>query len=228
MESKVIFRDYQEQQAQDHNDLQEFSERSFDHLVHDAVTADRRYAGFTCVKTGQTEVQIQPGRMYDVLGAVYALNTTTVQSMVTYLAACYQRYVLLTAVGTDIETDIEERDYLIDVTTGATEPRAVATTRSRAAVLSFTQGVESADPQKPAVPVSHVPIAYILLDPTQVVSIEMVLDTGSHRLTISICALTISKSLWLRLGLRSPRWPATSRPCRMRCAISAPSVRSSW
>ena len=82
MESRVIFRDYQEQQAQDHNDLQIFAERSFDHLVLDAVTSERRYAGFTCVKTGQVEVQISPGRMYDALGAIYAVNSTTTQSMV--------------------------------------------------------------------------------------------------------------------------------------------------
>ena len=174
MESKVIFRDYQEQQAQDHNDLQEFTERTFDHLVLDAVTAERRFAGFQVVKTGQAEVQISPGRMYDVLGAIYALNTTTTQSMISYLAAAHRRYLLLSAVGSDIETDIEERDYLIDVTTGATEPRAVATTRSRAAVLSFTAGTESGDPIKPAVPVAHVAIAYLLLDTTQIISIEMV------------------------------------------------------
>src|SRR5262245_48215686 len=93
--------------------------------------------------------------------------------MVAYLAAAYKRYVLLTALGSEIETDIEERDYLVDVTTGATEPRAVATTRSRAAVLAWTQGVESADPQKPAVPVGHVAIAYILCDTTQVILVEM-------------------------------------------------------
>lgn len=175
MESKVIFRDYQEQQAQDHNDLQDFTERSFDHLTLDAVSNNMRlFAGFGVTKTGQVEVQIQPGRFYDVLGVIYALNTTTVQSMVSYLATAFSRYMLLTSTGTDVETDIEERDYLVDVTTGATEPRAVATTRSRAAVLAWTTGTESGDPQKPAVPVGHVAIAYIKLDTTQVVSIEMV------------------------------------------------------
>jgi hypothetical protein len=176
VESTVIFRDYQEQQAQDHNDLQGYAQRSFDHIVLDAVTADRRYAGFVTTKTGQTEVQVTPGRMYDLLGVVYNLSTTTTLSMVSYLAPAYQRYLLLSAVGTEVETDIEERDYLTDVTSGATEPRSVATTLARAAVLTLTQGNASADPQKPAVPVSQVAIAYILLDTTQVVSVEMVED----------------------------------------------------
>jgi hypothetical protein len=194
MESRVIFRDYQEQQAQDHNDLQVFTQRSFDHLTLDAVTAERRYAGFTCIKSGQAEVEIQPGRMYDVLGVVYALNSTTTQSMVSYLTNTFERYMLLTAVGNDVETDIEERDYLIDVTTGATEPRAVATTRSRIAVLTWTQGVEAAEPSKPAVPFGHVAIAYIRCDVTQVVSVEMVesnrvTSTDSLDLRVDACEL---------------------------------------
>jgi hypothetical protein len=170
----VIFRDYQEQQAQDHNDLQDYVRRSLDHLVRDAVTYERRFAGFNITKTGQTEVQIEPGRFYDVLGVVYALNsTTTTQSMVSNLAAAYKRWVLVTAVGTDVETDVEERDYLIDVNTGATEPRAVATTSARQAVLTFTPGTESADPIIPSIPLGHVAVGYILLDTTQIVSVLM-------------------------------------------------------
>jgi hypothetical protein len=95
MENQIIFRDYQEQQAQDHNDLQDYVRRSLDHLVRDAVTAERRFAGFNITKTGQTEVQIEPGRFYDVLGMVYALNSTTTQSMVSYLPSAFQRWVLV-------------------------------------------------------------------------------------------------------------------------------------
>lgn len=173
MESEILFRDYQEQQAQDHNDLQGYVRQSIDHVVYDGITSIRRYAGFNTVKTGQAEVQIAPGRFYDLLGAVYSVLTTTTQSMLQYLAGEEQRWMLLTVVGTEVETDIEERDYLIDVTSGATEPRAVATVKSRSAVLTWTQGVESADPQVPAVPVGHVAVTKILLDPTQVVSVTM-------------------------------------------------------
>jgi hypothetical protein len=174
VESQVIFRDYQEQQAQDHNDLQDYARRSLDHLVLDAVTAERRYAGFNVTKTGQTEIQIEPGRMYDVLGVVHARNTTTTQSMVSYLASALRRYVLLTAVGQEVETDVEERDFIIDANTGATEPRAISTTSARTAVLTFTAGTESGDPVVPATPVGQVAIAQILVDPTQVVSVTMI------------------------------------------------------
>src|SRR5262245_55288747 len=136
--------------------------------------------------------------MYDVLGVVYALNTTTTQSMVSYLAAAYKRYVLLTAVGSEVETDVEERDFLISASSDATEPRAVATTRSRTAVLTFTQGVESADPVAPATPIAHVPVALILLDPTQIVSVTMLEDyrvTSTDSLDLRANALELFDSI---------------------------------
>lgn len=175
MEKEVIFRDYQEQQAQDHIDLQDFARTSFDHLVNDAVTATRKFAGFNVVKTAQTEVQIAPGRFFDVLGAVFARGTTLEQSLVPYLPAVASRIVTVSAYGVENETDVEERDFLVDVDTGRTEPSAVATVRSRDAVLVFTQGTESADPQPPALPTTHVGIANLLLDTLQVVSVTMLI-----------------------------------------------------
>lgn len=173
MEKQVIFRDYQEQQAQDHNDLQTFARAALDHIVVDAVTTTRRYAGFSTQKTAQAEVQVAAGRFYDVAGAVYGRTTVLTQSMIAFLPAVSQRIVSLTAYGTETETDVEERDFLVDVDTGRTEPEAVATTRSRDAVLAFVVGTESADPQAPAIPVTSVEIARIRLDPVQVVSVEM-------------------------------------------------------
>lgn len=176
MERQIIFRDYMEQQAQDHLDLQDFARDSLDHIVLDAVTETRRYAGFGVTKTAQTEIQVAAGRFYDVLGAIYHRDTTLVQSMLTYLPAIAKRVVLVSVYGTETETDIEERDFLVDVDTGRTEPEAVATTSSRDAVLALTSGAESADPTNPATPVGHAPIAYVTLDPTSVVSVEMLTD----------------------------------------------------
>jgi hypothetical protein len=55
VEKQVIFRDYQEQQAIDHSNLQDYARDSLDHVVNDAVTAGRRYAGLAVTKTAQTE-----------------------------------------------------------------------------------------------------------------------------------------------------------------------------
>lgn len=173
MEKVVVFRDYQEEQAQDHNALQTYARQSNDHLVHDAVTASRRFSGFDVVKSSQTEITVAAGRVYDVDGAVFNRASTLVQSLTPYLAASSKRIVLLTGNGVVTDTDVTERDFLMNVETGATEPQSVAMTRSRDAVLSIFPGAESADPQRPAVPALQVAIAYILLDVTQVVSITM-------------------------------------------------------
>jgi hypothetical protein len=149
MEKRVIFRDYQEQQAQDHTDLQAFTRSTFDHLITDVVTKTRRYAGFTVSKTAQAEIQIIPGRFYDVFGAMYHRDTTVVQSVLTYLPAVAQRKLLISVYGVENETDVEERDFLVDVDTGRTEPQAVSTSSSRDAVIAISQGAESADPQPP-------------------------------------------------------------------------------
>lgn len=173
MEKQIIFRDYQEQQAQDHNDLQLFARTSLDHLVSDVVTTTRKYSGFGVVKTAQSEVQIAPGRFYDLSGAVFNLSSVTVQSMLSLLPSTAKRIITISAYGVTNETDIEERDYLVDVTTGRTEPRAMATVSSRDAVLTLTNGAESADPQAPSIPISNAKICDVLLDPLSVVSVTM-------------------------------------------------------
>lgn len=176
MKKSVQFRDYQEQQADDHNNLQSFARSSFDTLVLDAVATSRRYAGFNTVKTAQAEVQVQPGRFYDNDGAVYEREAVLVQSMLQYLAGAAQRIVVISAYGVESETDVETRDFLVDVETRRTEPQAVATTLARTAQLALTQGAESSDPQPPAIPVTHVAIAHVLLSDTEVVSVTMLTD----------------------------------------------------
>lgn len=174
MEQQVIFRDYQEQQAADHNDLQSFVRGALDHVVADAVTRSRRYAGFNVIKSAQTEATVAPGRFYDQDGAVFARATSVIQSVVSYLPAASKRIVSIVAYGVENETDVEERDFLTNVETGQTEPQAVAMVRSRDAVVAFIQGAESSDPQPPAIPATNVEIARLLLDTVQIVSVTMI------------------------------------------------------
>lgn len=172
MDRKVIFRDYQEQVATDHNNLQDYVQSAMDNIVSDAVSANRKYSGLMVTKTGQVEVTIGQGRVYE-LGAVYARRAVLTQSLATYVAAAAKRIVTISAFGQDSETDVETRDYLTDVDTGTVEPRAVSMTESRDAQLVFTAGAEAADPVPPAVPATHVVIANVMLDTTQIVSIDM-------------------------------------------------------
>lgn len=172
MDRQVLFRDYQEQVATDHNNLQDYVQTAMDNIVSDAISAVRKYSGMMITKTGQVEVTVGAGRVYDS-GAVYGRRTVLTQSLATYVAAAAKRIVTISAFGQEVETDVETRDYLTDVDTGTVEPRAVAMTRSRDAQLVFTAGAEAADPVPPAVPATHVAIANIVLDTTQIVSIDM-------------------------------------------------------
>jgi hypothetical protein len=113
------------------------------------------------------------------------------QSLATYVAAAAKRVVTVSAYGQEVETDVETRDYLTDVDTGTVEPRAVAMTRSRDAQLVFTAGAEAADPVPPAVPATHVVVAHIIVDTTQIVSIEMQDQNG----VVSTDALDIRTDL---------------------------------
>lgn len=172
MERQVIFRDYQEQTASDHTGLQEFVQESLDHIVKDGLSASRRFAEFQVSKTNQIEVTIAPGRVYDT-GEVFARRSNLVQSLASYTAAAAKRIVAITAYGVETETDVTTRDFLIDTNTGETEPKAVALTRSRDVQIVFTPGGEAVDPVAPPVPATHVLIALVLVDATQILSITM-------------------------------------------------------
>ncbi|WP_315729799.1 hypothetical protein [Bradyrhizobium sp. SZCCHNRI2010] len=172
MDRQVIFRDYQEQVATDHNNIQDYVQTAMDNIVSDAVSATRKYSGLMVTKTGQVEVTVGAGRIYDK-GAVYALRSVLTQSLATYVAAAARRVITISAYGQEVETDVETRDYLTDVDTGTVEPRAVSMTRSRDAQIVFTAGAEAADPVPPAVPATHVVIANVVVDTTQIVSIDM-------------------------------------------------------
>lgn len=176
MEKKINFHDYMEQQAADHNNLQDFARTSFDHLVYDAVTASRRYSGFNTVRTSASEVQIASGRFYDDDGAVYVRSTTTVQAMGTYVPGSGQRIILISCYGVEDDTETQTRDYIVDVETRRTEPQPVDMVNSRDVIIALTAGAQSGDPQAPAVPSGHAPIALVLMDGSGVVSVDMQTD----------------------------------------------------
>ena len=173
MSRYVIFREYQEQVAADHTNIQDFTRQAFDHIVNDAVTKTNRYAGCHVSQSAQAEVKVASGRLYHYSGAVFNRSVEVTQSVVPYLAAASERIIAVSVMGVVNETDVQERDFLRDVQTGETRPEAVAMVRSRDAVIVFSQGAESADPQPPPVPTEHALIAYIRVNTLGVVSITM-------------------------------------------------------
>jgi hypothetical protein len=173
METLVIFRDGMDNDPADFTNLQANARRSLDHVVGDAVTAERRYAGFAAAKTAAADIEIQPGRLYSG-GAVYARADKVAKSFLTSLPIATKKVVLVVAYGQDVETDQRPREFLLNEETGASEPRVVAMENARVATIAFASGAESPDPTDPIVDAGVLPVARVILSPTGVQSVEMI------------------------------------------------------
>lgn len=172
MERKVIFRDRQELQSTDLNNIQDFTDETLQHLIADAVTDQTMYIGLSVTPKTSVEVTVAPGRLYvGTTGKIYTLNEGQNINLLTYLPLRDKKYLLVVANGQEIETNIEPRDFLVDVQSGQTEPRAVAMEKDRVIVLSVVSGQESPDPQIPATPTGYLTLATILLDTSGIVAI---------------------------------------------------------
>ncbi len=168
MQNMVIFRDNQELDSADLNNLQTYARASFDSLVSDAITGSTSYyAGFSVAKTAATQVTVQPGDLY-VAGASYNLSTASVIDFFSQLPLVTEKWCAIVANGSDIQTNIQPRDFLINATTGQTQPQSVAMQDQRLAVLNTVAGVEAPQPSYPSTQVGVVVIAYVLLNTTGV------------------------------------------------------------
>jgi hypothetical protein len=171
MESVVKFRDRQELQSADLNNIQEFTQASIDHVILDAIENGRAYSGFDCSKTGAAEITVDPGRYY-ALGEVFARDESVVLDCFNVLPLVTKKRVAVVVWGQDVETDVQPRDFLVDATTGSTEPQSVAMEVNRHAELNIVAGVEAADPVYPTTDANVTVVAYALLDTNGIVSIE--------------------------------------------------------
>lgn len=171
MESQVIFRDRQELQSADLNNLQDFTRASIDHIVSDAIESGKAYSGFSASKTAATEITLSPGRLY-AGGQVFARDENVVIDVFNSLPLVTKKRVAIVAFGQAVDTDVQPRDFLIDAQIGTTEPQSVAMENLRRAELSAVAGTEGPDPSYPPTDANTVVICYALLDTSGIVSIE--------------------------------------------------------
>lgn len=171
MESKVLFRNNQELQSADLNNLQDFTQSSIDHVVLDTIEDGKAYSGFDVSKTGAAEVTVNPGRLYSS-GAVYARDESVVIDLFNSIPLVTKKRIAIVAYGQAVETDVQPRDFLINAETGATEPQAVALENYRRCEVNAVAGVEAADPTYPTTDANLTVLAYILMDTTGVISVE--------------------------------------------------------
>ncbi|MFS4552083.1 hypothetical protein [Comamonas resistens] len=172
MEKQVIFRDRQELQSADLNHIGEHAAAAMKHIVQDAVSDGLHYTGGVVTARSATEVDVAALRFFNG-GKVYASEQVQTVNLFAYLPLTTQRCVAVVIWGEEVETNVEPRDFLVDLTTNATEPQAVAMQRTRLANINLQPGTESVDPQPPAIQSATLAIAYVYLTPTGIDRIEM-------------------------------------------------------
>jgi hypothetical protein len=176
-EKQVIYRDRQELQAADLNNSQLWGDEAARHIVTDAITGERQFTGMTVSARSATELEVAAGRLYDgPTGKVFALDPAQVHSVFAMLPLQDQKWVAVSVFGAEEDTDIQPRDFLIDLQTREVEPEAVAMQRRRVATVHIAQGLESPTPERPEPPTGYTLIAHVRLSPTGVQ--EVVLAEG--------------------------------------------------
>lgn len=177
MERQVIHRDRQELNQNDLNNAQTWTDEAQQHLITDAVTSEKQYVGLTVTSRSATEVDVAPGRLYTGnTGEVFALTQTQTVSLFAMLPLQDSKWLSLSIYGLSEDTDIQPRDFLIDLETGQTQPEAVPMERRRVAQIHIAQGLESPTPEKPEPPTGYTLIAHVRLNPSGIQ--EVVLATA--------------------------------------------------
>ena len=172
MEKQVIFRDRQELQSADLNAIGQHAGDAIAHLVLDAVSGALKFTGGAVSAKSATEVDVAALRFYNG-GKVYASEQTETLNLFQYLPLVAKKCVAVVVWGEVIDTDVQPRDFLVDLTTGATEPQAVAMARLCKANVNLQPGNESADPQPPVLQTGTLAIALVYLTPGGVERIEL-------------------------------------------------------
>jgi hypothetical protein len=177
MEKQVIYRDRQELQAADLNNTQSWMDEAQRHLVSDAITPERQFVGLTVTARSATEIEVSPGRLYDgSSGKVFAIEAAQVHSVFAMLPLQDSKWLAISAFGQEEDTDIQPRDFLIDLQTREVEPEAVAMQRRRVDTIHIAQGRESPTPERPEPPTGYTLLAHVRLSPTGIQ--EVVLATS--------------------------------------------------
>jgi hypothetical protein len=177
MESKVIFQDGMDNDPADYNNLQDFAGRSFDHVVGDGITSERKFAGFQTTASGATTLATLPGRFYSG-GKAYNAVDAFPYDFALQLPVAAKKVAVLVVWGEEVDTDTRPREFLINEDTGASEPRVVAMEHARVAKLSVSLGQENADPIPPVLDSGVTAVATIVLSPTGIESVTMSSDNA--------------------------------------------------
>jgi hypothetical protein len=175
-EHRVIWRDNQEVQAADFTNQGDSVENSLDHVVFDAIEYGNAYSGFSVTKAAPTQISIATGRLYQA-GQVFVQENVQTIDLYNQLPVVQQKQIAVVVWASTIQENIQARDFIIDADTGQSQPQSVAMTTTRYANVGTVAGVEAAQPTLPPAGSTQVLVAYVLCNPTGILSIQQVLST---------------------------------------------------
>jgi len=197
METLVKFRDRQEIQAIDLNNIGGFADVAMAHMVADAITTERMFVGLQVTQHSATEIDVAAGRLWDgVTGKRYAHDAAETISLFSYMPVADQKYLVVSVIGQEVDTYQEPRDFLVDLASGQTEPKSVYMTTSRIVAIQITAGLESSTPQKPDAPTSYLTVAHVLLGTSGIMEIEVADNKQLMRL-FDVWQQTLSNLKWI-------------------------------
>lgn len=172
MERKVIFRDRQEARADDPNNIQLFVDESLQSIITQAITPERMFHGGNVSQYSATELRIAPIHLWvGDQGRVYRHAETQTLSVFSHLPLQDKRWLVISVMGQEQDTDLQPRDFKVDLQTGQLEPRAVAMERVREVVVEVKAGLESPDPQVPLPSTGYTAIANVLLGSAGIIQV---------------------------------------------------------
>lgn len=199
MEKIVKFADRQKVTLDDLNNIGGDAREGMDHVVMDAVTGTAaRYSGGQVTVTGTTKVSVaSPVRLLRA-GVVYggtSDNGTEVDLLGQLPAAGFKRIVAITLTGSSMDDETEERDFLTNASTRETQAQPTSTRNIRVAQVNVIPGAEAVAPIAPAIPVEHLAIAYVVLTPTTIESIQQ-LDNNRLKTIVDLDGRVILIEAW--------------------------------
>lgn len=200
MERQVIYRNRQELQAADPNNAQLFTDQALQHIITDAITAERMFVGLGVTSPAATEIEVALGRLWDgTEGKVYRKDQAEVVSVFSHVPVADEKWLAVSVVGQELETNIDPRDFLVNVATGQTEPRTVAMELLRQVVMHIVPGLESPAPQKPEPPTGYTLVAYVRLDTSGVAEVELAENKQLMRL-FDVWQQVLANEEWINLA----------------------------
>jgi len=172
LENKIIFLDNIDDDPSDFVRGFDFVEAAIDHVVADGIHSGTKFIGFEVTKSAPTQISVAAGRLYSG-GRIYAAGAGWSKDFITNLPVAGKRIAAVVTWGSEGDTDVRERQFLINAETRQAEPQAVALVHARIANVAAQLGQEAPDPTAPLVDVGYTIVALVTLSTTGVDQIVM-------------------------------------------------------